>query len=62
MYCEGYANSEPTGPCMAGWYCTASAERANDTVNGGECASGTYCPEGSMGKRVIYTYIVLHNL
>ena len=53
MYCEGYANSEPTGPCMAGWYCTASAEAANDTVNGGQCASGTYCPEGSMGKHVI---------
>ena len=49
-YCEGYANSEPTAECMAGWYCSASAERSNDTANGGECQPGTYCPQGSMGE------------
>lgn len=52
-YCEGNANPVPTGPCVAGWYCTSAAESADDPVNGGECPLGNYCPEGSTGKRGI---------
>ena len=45
-YCEGQGNSNPTGNCTAGWYCTGAAESLNSTLKGGVCPAGNYCPEG----------------
>ena len=50
QYCQGYANSAPTGNCSAGWYCSGGAEMPNDTAHGGECQPGYYCPEGKWGR------------
>lgn len=34
--------------CVAlGWYCVLNATSAMETVNGGQCIAGYYCPEGS---------------
>ena len=30
-----------------GWYCSGNATSHMETVNGGECQPGFYCPEGS---------------
>ena len=46
QYCEGDGNIQPTGNCSAGFYCSGSAETWNDTVHGGQCEPGYYCPEG----------------
>ena len=46
-YCETDGLDSPTGACAAGWYCNGSASAAQETVFGGECEAGTYCPTGS---------------
>ena len=46
-YCETDGLANPTGLCDAGWYCNGSAVSAQESVYGGECQAGTYCPEGS---------------
>ena len=47
-YCQGEANSAPTGYCYAGWYCSGGSDSPNTTTHGGECQPGTYCPEGKV--------------
>ena len=48
-YCESAGLAVPTGPCMAGHYCSGSARRPDptDNVTGALCTPGHYCPEGS---------------
>ncbi|KAK2153848.1 hypothetical protein LSH36_283g03001 [Paralvinella palmiformis] len=47
LYCEGQANTVPSGNCTGGWYCSGGADSPNTTTYGGQCQSGYYCPEGS---------------
>ena len=47
FYCETEGLDYPTGLCDPGWYCNGSAISAQESVNGGECQIGTYCPEGA---------------
>lgn len=35
MYCEGYANYEPTDNCSAGWFCSGGASTSQPS--GGNC-------------------------
>jgi hypothetical protein len=49
-FCSGTGNTDPTGLCEAGCYCTGAAEvstPANDSSYGGNCEQGYFCPEGS---------------
>ena len=48
-YCSGTSLTEDSGPCMAGFYCTGSAESSNPTgvPYGDVCPVGHYCPEES---------------
>ncbi|XP_069750647.1 neurogenic locus notch homolog protein 4-like [Narcine bancroftii] len=58
MHCASNGLSSPTGPCHAGYYCTASAinptpikhlvDSDNGSFSGNDvCPMGHYCPEGS---------------
>jgi hypothetical protein len=48
-YCGLNGQSEPTGPCQAGYYCLSGATLATPTTQsfGGVCPAGSYCPSGS---------------
>eukprot|EP00752_Nemacystus_decipiens_P010330 g9202.t1 len=55
-YVSGVANTDVTGSCSAGYYCSGGASSATpscvETVEGvcdtgGPCVAGQYCPEGS---------------
>ena len=46
FYCDREGLSEVSGPCNAGYFCTGGATLAVETVNGGMCRDGFYCPEG----------------
>ncbi|XP_053729819.1 SCO-spondin isoform X1 [Synchiropus splendidus] len=52
FYCEDWGLFEPTGPCQAGYYCTAGVNFLRPDGNfstgvGGACPRGKYCPEGT---------------
>ncbi|XP_035678853.1 multiple epidermal growth factor-like domains protein 11 [Branchiostoma floridae] len=51
MYCDNYGLAEPTGNCIAGYYCLLGARYPDpydgDTGTGHICPRGYYCPEGS---------------
>ena len=49
MYCEGQANTVPTGKCAAGYYCLQgnSLERPNNSSIGGMCPEGRICEKGT---------------
>ncbi|KAM8904697.1 uncharacterized protein AB9W97_008232 isoform 6-T6 [Spinachia spinachia] len=52
FYCEDWGVFEPTGPCQAGYYCTAGVNFPNPDGNfstgvGGACPKGMFCPEGT---------------
>ena len=46
FYCDSFALSEVTGPCMAGYFCIqgAAAPNPTDTLTGDLCTCGHYCP------------------
>ncbi|CAG6003426.1 unnamed protein product, partial [Menidia menidia] len=51
-YCEDWGLFEPSGPCLAGYYCMAGVNFENPDGNfstgiGGACPPGRYCPEGT---------------
>ena len=48
-YCEGQANTSPTGKCSAGYYCKAgnSLRKPNNSSIGGMCPEGRVCVEGT---------------
>ncbi|NXV63974.1 WBC30 protein, partial [Molothrus ater] len=48
-YCELPGLAAPTGPCLAGFYCSAGAASPTprDAVVGNTCPQGSYCPLGS---------------
>ena len=49
-YCDSAGLSQPSGPCVAGYYCTAAAVTATPAVAdgyGGHCVAGQFCPAGS---------------
>ena len=51
MYCDGAGNSDPTGECYEGWYCTGASDTptpADGSNVGGQCTPGYYCPLGSV--------------
>lgn len=43
-------NTQPSGPCEAGFYCTSAAHNATPTdgVTGDICPPGSYCIQGSI--------------
>ena len=55
-YCAGLGLQEPTGECLAGWFCEAGAKESfgevDETTASGrrrvlECPAGAYCIEGA---------------
>ncbi|KAI0235934.1 hypothetical protein LSAT2_013520, partial [Lamellibrachia satsuma] len=48
-FCETPGSTSPTGPCLAGFFCTSRANESSptDSVTGNICPQGKYCPEGS---------------
>ena len=48
-YCDSPGLTTPTGPCVAGYYCSLGAEvdRPSQGFTGGPCPDGHYCPLGS---------------
>ena len=49
QFCGSEGLESPTGPCLAGFYCTsgASISTPRDGVTGDVCERGGYCPTGS---------------
>ncbi|CAH1797038.1 unnamed protein product, partial [Owenia fusiformis] len=49
QYCETTGLTNPTGPCLEGYYCTLGAAIQNplDNVTGSVCPPGSYCEGGS---------------
>ena len=49
MYCGARKLSQPSGPCMAGWYCISGATTAHppNGATGGMCPPGHYCVENT---------------
>ena len=46
-YCQTPNLVQPTGECLAGYYCTAGATDPNPTSNGDQCPQGSYCVTAS---------------
>ncbi|KAL2295829.1 hypothetical protein Nmel_017353 [Mimus melanotis] len=48
-FCALPGQSQVTGPCLPGFYCTggASSPSPRDAVVGNSCPQGSYCPRGS---------------
>ena len=49
MYCLNDNLTTPTGPCAERYYCSRGAKVAKpqDSLFGGRCSRGHYCPSGS---------------
>ena len=48
-YCDSLGQTQPTGLCSEGYYCSsgASTSTPTDGVTGDQCTAGHYCPNGT---------------
>ncbi|XP_041098352.1 SCO-spondin [Polyodon spathula] len=48
-YCSAIGLAEPTGDCLAGFWCKQGAQTRvpSDGLSGGTCSPGHYCPSGT---------------
>ena len=52
-FCVGAGLTEPSGDCMAGYFCSNGSTvpaPQNSAQGGGKCAAGFYCPAGSISS------------
>ena len=54
LFCQGYGLDEPSGECLAGWYCLGGAKTATPMggAGGDICPPGYFCPSTTINPLI----------